>query len=153
MRKQDWSTREPVKPPNAFAAFAKKHGITLSSRRVDSNPSMIAINDSWADTASHYRVTLRRGAKSMSTYFSMGSAHTSPPTIPDILESLALDAGGVTDDTSFESWAGEYGFDIDSRKAYQIFQNTKKAAKQLKNVLGEELLKDLIYNIDSYGER
>jgi len=153
VRKQDWSTREPVKPPNAFAAFAKKYGITLTSRQVDSNPLMVSRDADWADTASHYRVTLRRGAKTMSTYFSLGSAHTRPPNIPDVLETLAIDAGAVMEGQSFEDWAGNYGYDVDSRQAYQTFQNVQKIARQLQRLLGDEILKDLVYNIDSYGER
>lgn len=153
MRKQDWSPRN--ESDNAYENFAAKHGITAEVEPTDHNPWMLPENDgdrAWVRTASHWKITLKRGRKRLATYFSMGSANTDEPVIKDLFQSLSMDSAGVENNPTFEEWAREYGFDEDSRKAEKSYNTTRKIAESLKKFLGDELYQDLVYKMDTYGE-
>jgi hypothetical protein len=64
------------------------------------------------------------------------------PTIEEVLESMQMDVNGELDD--FESWAGDYGYDTDSRKAEKIFQACQREKKQLRAFLGRELFEEFL---------
>lgn len=102
-----------------FQLVMKVTRIPGRTDRVDSDP-----ND-WARNASHWNIALTRegcGAKpTIYTEYSMGSAHKSAPKLADVLHSLHSDAIGADCET-FESWAGSYGYDTDSRKAESIYR-------------------------------
>lgn len=149
-RKQDWSPRMDF-GDNAFANFARRHGITAKVREADSNPWME--DNDWARTAGHWKVTFLRAGKRMSANFSQGSAHKEPPKPAEVLESLSMDAGGIEGNRDFEEWAREYGYEVDSRKAERTYKLTRKIASDLKKFLGPDLYKELLYKIDDYGER
>jgi hypothetical protein len=55
----------------------------------------------------------------------------------DVLHSLLLDAS-VLDAGGFENWAGDYGFDLDSRKAEKMYQACLEIALKLRAGLGDE---------------
>ena len=124
-------------------AFIKKHGIHISNVAVDINPN----NKEWTE-ANHYRCVLRMGKKHYTTYFSMGYAHTSEPTVADVLDCLAMDSEGIDNSDSFEGWASYYGYDTDSRKAEKTYQVCLKQAEKLENFLGTENYKTLLYKVD-----
>jgi len=94
----------------------------------------------FARNATHWHCTLTRegyGSRGimwtpMAFYYSMGSAHTKPPTAADVLDSLAMDA---TTDT-FEDWADNIGYDKDSRKAYATWEACRRTHVQLSELLG-----------------
>jgi hypothetical protein len=109
-------------------------GIRMEAEYADSNPNMV---DS-ASMAFHYRCILRRGRKQLTTPFSQGSAHTSPPTTADVLDCLASDAAGYENAQSFEDWCGEYGFDTDSRKAERTYNTVKRQADKLRTFMGDD---------------
>ena len=69
------------------------------------------------------------------------------PNAASILHSLVLDSSAI--DTSFTYWASEYGYDEDSIKALNIYQECCENAKKLKNIFTrqqiahmQELLQD-----------
>jgi hypothetical protein len=53
------------------------------------------------------------------------------PKLADVVESLLSDAG-VLDYATFEEWAGEFGFDVDSRKAERTYRQCLEIALQLR---------------------
>jgi hypothetical protein len=65
-----------------------------------------------------------------------------PPTPADVLECLALDAG-VLDASTFEEWAGEYGYDADSREAERIYNECRNAAQRMLAVFGHKAMAEL----------
>jgi hypothetical protein len=77
-------------------SFIAEHGIKSHAVQVDRNPNM-ADND-WARTASHWNVTLTGTHGShgeLMVPYSMGSAHTQPPTTADVLDRLGrVDGNG-----------------------------------------------------------
>jgi hypothetical protein len=73
--------------------------------------------------ANEYTVTFSRDGVERSFDFFKGKANTSEPEAVEVLECLVLDfiySDGVT----FEDWADELGFNVDSRKAYVNYEHT-----------------------------
>lgn len=64
------------------------------------------------------------------------------PELADVLHSLASDSD-VLDCGSFEEWAGNLGYDTDSRKAEAIYRACLEIALKLRNALGEDGLAKL----------
>lgn len=84
----------------------------------------------------------------MTVYFSQGSAHKKNPTLAEVLDCLASEASGVDNARSFEDWASEYGYDLDSRKAERAYQICKKQAQELKALLGQDAYNQLLYSTE-----
>jgi len=122
------------KTTTTYATFAKQHGIKLSAERVSENPNLVS---KWE--ADHWKVTLRKGRKRMSIFYSKGLGHEGvEPTAPEVLCCLALDASTIDASESFESWADEFGMDTDSREAEKTYKHTRKQADRLRSFLGDE---------------
>jgi hypothetical protein len=64
------------------------------------------------------------------------------PLLRDVLYSLVLDSD-VLDSAGFESWAGEFGYDTDSRKAEATYRACVEIALQLRALLGGETINKL----------
>lgn len=94
-------------------------------------------HDSW-------EITLTFQGRSMTLKFHTGSGHRrngqpTPPNIGDILSSVALDASSVLNARSFEDWAGDFGYDSDSRKAEAMFKACTEQTEELHELLGDWL--------------
>lgn len=71
-------------------------------------------------------------------YYVTGSCpKLTPPTAADVLYCLLSDAA-VLDHPNFESWASEYGYDVDSRKAEQTYKACLSIALEMRAVFTEE---------------
>lgn len=64
------------------------------------------------------------------------------PDTADVFYSLAMDADAI-DHPNFESWASDFGYDTDSRKAEAIYRACLGIALKLRVALGENGLKRL----------
>lgn len=64
------------------------------------------------------------------------------PALRDVLYSLMMDASAI-DYATFEEWAGEYGYDTDSRKAESIYRDCLEISLKLRAMLGDEKLAKL----------
>ncbi len=129
-------------PPKTYDEAAERYEIRFSCSRVDSRPDKLMSD---ADMR-HFRCRLSCGKRSFGLYFSQGSAHTSNPTLSDVLECIVSDARGYDDSTDFDDWASQYGYETDSRKAERIYRAVKKQAEQLKRTVGDtayEALKEI----------
>ena len=86
--------------------------------------------------------------KAMPIYYSLGIGHNGrEPTIYDILESIRMDAQCIEDRT-FEGFAFELGYDIDSRAAYEIYQNIQKQTSEFMELVGPGNFDTFMYGID-----
>jgi len=92
--------------------------------------------DDWQRNAHGYTVQLRYQRRSMTVDFWCGSAITREPTAEDVLECLLSDASSA--DQPFEQWAGEYGYDIDSRKAERIYRQVQRQTASVRRLLGPD---------------
>lgn len=68
-----------------------------------------------------------------------------PPIMPDACDVLYsfLSDGTAIDAGSFESWAADYGYDEDSRKAFDIYNACVQTGLALRSALGETALSEL----------
>lgn len=64
------------------------------------------------------------------------------PELRDILYSCVLDSS-VLDSAGFEDWAGEFGYDTDSRKAEALYRDCIELALRFKALVGQENLDKL----------
>ena len=64
------------------------------------------------------------------------------PSLLDVLYCLIQDAG-VLDYGSFESWAQEWGYEIDSRKAETAYRTCIQQSLELKHLLGYQAIEQL----------
>lgn len=78
--------------------------------------------------------------------------HKAPAILPDpvdVLYSLAMDSS-VLDAGGFENWAGEYGYDTDSRKAESIYRACLDIALKLRAALGDTGMETLRNAFEDY---
>lgn len=64
-----------------------------------------------------------------------------PPDAADVVHCLLMDASGT--DETFEEWAGNLGYDPDSRKAEGIFKACRETAAALRRTFTHEELESL----------
>lgn len=64
------------------------------------------------------------------------------PELKDVLYSLIIDSN-VLDYDSFESWASDFGYDTDSRKAEAIYKEALRQSLQFKQLLDPKKLDEL----------
>jgi hypothetical protein len=130
-----------------LADFIAKHGITMFVESVDSVPHR-DMDEDWNRTANHWRCLVRKGQSRMTIYFSQGSAYVNPPTLADVLNSVALDSAGFENAGDFREWAGEYGYDSDSIKALKTFKQVKRQAEKAKALLGDDAYRELLWQCE-----
>jgi hypothetical protein len=95
----------------------------------------------WADgrrDSNWYTVTLKRKRRTLTVPFGMGPALTSEPDAADVMNCLVSDAASYENAGSFEEWAGEFGYDTESRKAEQTYNLIGKQAADLRRFLGDD---------------
>jgi hypothetical protein len=143
-----------------MAEFLASAGITMKAVRAPGNPNMAdqgPLEDAARDRMSHWRCTFKgpaltsdptRTALILTTYFSQGSAHTKPPEAGDVLDCLASDACSVEQAQGFDDWAGDMGYNTDSRKAFKIYDACRKSARELKAFLGDDLYARLLFDTE-----
>lgn len=127
--------------------FIRENRIRLESEMVGDNPHFDS-GDNWQGY--HYKVTLKRPGKQLTTFFSMGIGLDHEPTVEEVLDCLASDSCGIDCCTTFEEWCGNYGYDSDSRKAHRLYQAVKRQHGKLIAFLGRDLYKELIYQTERF---
>lgn len=71
------------------------------------------------------------------------------PDIVDVIYSLLMDAQAI-DCQDFEMWAGDMGYDTDSRKAEGIYKECVKIGMAMRACLGDELIEKLRELLQNY---
>ncbi len=127
------------------ADFVRDRNVFMLKEQIDERPDQ-AKDDNWGRAsqwqADHWKCTLRRqmpdgSRRSLVVYYSKGLGHNgAAPTTEEVLDSLALDAS--VRDQSFEDWCGDYGCDVDSRKAERTYNACVKSAGKLRKFLGPD---------------
>lgn len=64
------------------------------------------------------------------------------PRLEDVLYSLIMDAS-VLDSPTYEDWAGEFGYDVDSRKGEAAYRACMEIALKLRAMIGNDNLEQL----------
>lgn len=149
MGPKEWSPRGG--PPGSLPRFIHQNGITMTYEAIPERPDRKDLDEKeqeWQDSAFHYKITLRRGRKKMTTYYSQGAALTDPPETEEVLDSLARDSEGIHAARSFEDWASEYGLDTDSRKAERTYRAVQEISEKLRQFLGEGPYQELVNKVE-----
>jgi hypothetical protein len=71
------------------------------------------------------------------------------PELADVLYSLSLDSS-VLDHPTYETWAGEYGYDEDSRKGEAVYRACLEIALKMRAGLGEDGMRRLADAVQDY---
>lgn len=124
--------------------FIEKNELSMSVKSADSNPNM----SDHEHLTRHFFCTITNGQNSMGLHFSQGSAHTERPTLTDVLDCLASDAGAVENANGFKDWASDLGYDTDSRQAEKTYKVCVKQADMLKALLGDSEYETLLWDIE-----
>ena len=77
------------------------------------------------------------GSRTLTVPFFQGLAHKEAPTVHDVLGCLLTDVMTVENCESFEDWAGDLGFDADSRNAEKSYNACVESCPKLYEFLGE----------------
>lgn len=115
-------------------------GVTFAAAQVSQRPDVF--NSGWHAGATHWRVLIQRGNQEMTAHYSMGSAHKGEPVDADVFHCLLSDSDGI-EGTNFETWAHEFGYDSDSRKAERIFNACEQTLTDLQRLFSASELSDL----------
>lgn len=87
-------------------------------------------------------VEMGRLAHVVGSSISFGSSPLPPPTLQDVMYSLAVDSD-VINYSSFEDWAEKFGYDTDSREDESIYRQCLDTALKLRAMLGDSKLQEL----------
>jgi hypothetical protein len=124
--------------------FIRSQRLTMFARPATANPHMTGMPAG----SRHFMCDIRKGAASMLVPFSQGPALKDPPELAGVLDCLASDASGVENASTFEEWCSEYGYDTDSRAAERTYNATAQQTEALRNLLGADGLRVLMYEIE-----
>lgn len=125
--------------------FISTYALTMTTERTTRNPTTPD-----AGTMDHWRVTLHCHKRRMTLVFSR-QAGSGEPTLPNVLDAIALDAVSVTVAQTFTDWCARFGFHVASRPAERIYQACVKQSRQLHGLLGEAAYDALLWRIDRGG--
>lgn len=132
-----------------FKEFAEKHNLELYRKRIPKRTDREATE--WDIYARHYEFDIIQidacGGGWREDYirsgeYSQGSAVMGSPTLEDILQSLRCDVSNMPCD--FEDWAGDFGYDTDSRRAYSMYEECYNTYGQLEDNLGREVFQEFM---------
>ena len=132
-----------------YKRFIEKYNLGLELSKI---PFRTDLDVDWGKEAKHfaYKIYVKQGERfnqKIYGFYSQGSAIKGLPTLTDILNSLNIDTQG-TKEATFESFASDFGYDVDSRKAYAIYEACIKESQHLEQVLGTKGL-DELHNIET----
>lgn len=122
--------------------FITENGISMKSEYADSNPNMTDFH------GDHWKVIVKANGKRMTLHFSKGYGHNGKePDVCEVISCLASDASSL-EGNDFESWCSDLGYDTDSRKAEKTYKVCERQAAKLRNLLGDVLYDELLYNVE-----
>lgn len=100
-------------------------------------PKMLG-NPSPGELAGNEYEAAERGRYQVYAHSSWQTKALPPPHPADVISSVLLD--GRAADMSFDDWAGEFGYDTDSRKAEQIYYDCVRHGRAAVALFGRPLL-------------
>lgn len=129
--------------------FMSDRTLSMTVKSIPSEP-MTEGDDDWDHNS--WSVTLAFQGRTMETKFHTGFGIVGEPTIGAVLSSLASDASSAINATSFEDWAGDYGYDTDSRKAERTYKAVCDQVEKLRELLDEDFLHVLAFEAPNGGD-
>lgn len=93
-----------------------------------------------------WRVTLRFQGRQLTVPFFTGPAISKEPTAADVLSCLVSDVSAG--EQTFEDFASEFGYDVDSRKAEKTWRQCVKMAPRVRRFLGTSEVFERVQNAE-----
>lgn len=84
--------------------------------------------------------TCETGKLYRETHYPLVTGTVAPPELIDVLYSLVLDTYAI-EYATFEDWAQEFGYGIDSRKAEVVYNACIKISLQLRQLISDDSLR------------
>ncbi len=127
--------------------FISQEKLQLTYKSVSRNPHMPG-----SESMFNYHVTLSGNGRMMTTPFSKGQGHKgAPPTIDEVLECLASDAGLIENSRNFDEFCSEIGAEIESdedrRRELKSYKQCKAQTERLKIFLGQDAYETLLWKV------
>lgn len=133
--------------------FAKKHGIEMDFTPVQANPTMNP-HERRRFPSRHYIVRFIKGDKEYSIPFSMGFGIAGPPTLTEVLASVAHDALDLENHgRNFLDFADEMSIDPTDRWEQKHFMDYVQMMDDFKAFLGPEAYRELLHDVPEVQER
>lgn len=85
-----------------------------------------------------WRCTLGYQGRQLTVDFWTGIGVTGDPKAADVLACLVSDAVSYVNASGFTDWAHEFGYDIDSRKAYDTYNACAAMEPRIRRLLGAD---------------
>lgn len=124
--------------------------LSMMATSIPSEP-MVGDDEKWEHDS--WNIVLTFQGRSMGVKFHTGSGHRpNTPTIGDVLSSLSSDVSTVIDSRGFEDWAGDLGYDTDSRKAERTYNAVLAQVDELRELLGDDFLDVLAFRAPNDGD-
>ena len=121
-----------------YKEFAEKHGLVLTSQKVSERKD--GLMDREMD---HWKCTLTYQGNVYSFYFSKSFGHEgAAPTIEDVLECFKSDL--AYNDLDFNEFCEDLGYNDDSIKDKKIYRAIRAQNEAVIDLLGEDLIEDLL---------
>ena len=107
-----------------------------------------------------WNIEIMHNGKFLNTQFYCGLGHViktkisskpimpKAPTIKDVMQSLLLDASA--NDESFNNWCANYGYDSDSLKAFNMYQQCCETANKLNKTFTRNELNEMREALQDY---
>jgi hypothetical protein len=111
---------------------------TVTLRIVSGPESAVETTDGrdWWHNA--YKVELRYQGRRAQFPWKQGEGITTDPTAADVLEAILSDCAGYDNSADFEDWAGQDGYDTDSRTAERVYRAVEKQRAKVARLLGND---------------
>ena len=121
-----------------YKEFAEKHGLILTSKKVSERKD--GLMDRGMD---HWDCTLMYEGSTYGFYFSKGFGHKgAAPTMEEILDCFKSDL--AYSDLDFDEFCEDLGYNNDSIKDKKIYKATMAQNEAVIDLLGEDLIEDLL---------
>ena len=127
--------------------FITDNRLVMETEKTFHNPNMNTKGSEMTHWIVKIHIKWNRHA-SMSLTFSQGLAHTEPPKLADVLDCIASDASCIENAATFEDFAGDLGYDEDSREAERTYNACKAQTEQLVELLDHEAYSTLLWDTE-----
>jgi hypothetical protein len=125
--------------------FIDEQGLTFSYKQIDERRDGL-MNEV---PMRHYRTWIGKDSERMMVTYSQGMGIDHNPKLEDVLNSLALDIGGILSNRNFEEWCSEFGYDAeDFRKATRIWHGCMREREGLERLIGKEAVEELVFEVE-----
>jgi len=112
--------------------------ITRDNVRIESTMTGAPAGAGDRSDSNWYSVTLKRKRRTLTVPFGMGPALCRDPQAAEVLSCLLSDAASYENARSFEEWAGEFGYDADSREAERTYRLVGQQTAKLRKFLAAD---------------